>query len=57
MKRIIVFGATGTVGAYASLRLREDGFEVVAVGSRASDNGFFAQYGILSNLPPCFPQG
>lgn len=46
MKRIIVFGATGTVGAYASLRLREDGFEVVAVGSRASDNGFFARHGI-----------
>ena len=46
MKRVVVFGATGTVGAYACLYLQENGYEVVAVGSRKSDNGFFAGYGI-----------
>lgn len=46
MKKIVIFGATGLVGAYASLILKEQGFEVVAVGKRASDNGFFAGYGI-----------
>jgi UDP-glucose 4-epimerase len=45
-KRVIIFGATGTVGAYAALHLKECGFEVIAVGHRASDNGFFADYGI-----------
>ena len=46
MKTVIVFGATGTVGAYTCLQLKEDGFAVVAVGGRKSDNGFFAGYGI-----------
>lgn len=46
MKSVIVFGATGTVGAYACLHLIESGHKVVAVGRRKSDNGFFSQYGI-----------
>ena len=46
MNRVIVFGATGTVGAYTALQLKEDGMDVIAVGSRASDNGFFAANGI-----------
>ena len=46
MKNVIVFGATGTVGAYACLQLKEDGFAVTAAGGRKTDNGFFAQYGI-----------
>lgn len=41
-----MFGATGTVGAYASLYLAESGYTVLAIGSRKSDNGFFADYGI-----------
>ena len=45
-KRVLVFGATGTVGAYACLYLKEHGYSVVAVGSRKSDNGFFADNGI-----------
>lgn len=45
-KKIIVFGATGTVGAYACLYLVEHGHSVIAVGSRKSDNGFFEEYGI-----------
>lgn len=46
MKNIIVFGATGTVGAYTCLYLVENSYNVIAVGSRNSDNGFFAEYNI-----------
>lgn len=46
MRRVVIFGATGTVGAYAALYLREHGYDVVAVGSRKEDNGFFVDYGI-----------
>lgn len=46
MGRILVFGATGTVGAYLCLHLADMGYHVIAVGSRKSDNGFFADYGI-----------
>lgn len=45
-KTIVVFGATGTVGAYTCLYLAEHDYKVIAVGHRASDNGFFADYGI-----------
>ena len=46
MGKIIVFGATGTVGAYTCLYLAEMGYTVLAVGSRKNDNGFFSDYGI-----------
>lgn len=46
MKTIVVFGATGKVGCYTVLYLKEKGYEVIAVGKRKSDNGFFADYGI-----------
>jgi UDP-glucose 4-epimerase len=46
MKQIIVFGATGTVGAYTALYLKEMGYDVIASGRRKSDNSFFAQHGI-----------
>lgn len=46
MGKIVVFGATGTVGAYTCLYLKKCGYEVVAVGGRKSDNGFFADYGM-----------
>lgn len=45
-RRVVVFGATGTVGAYAALALKKDGYDVLAVGKRKSDNGFFAGHGI-----------
>lgn len=41
MKRVIVFGATGNLGAYIALYLKENGYDVIAVGHRKSDNGFF----------------
>ena len=45
-KKIIVFGATGTLGANIATHLTKLGYEVVAVGHRKNDNGFFADYGI-----------
>ncbi len=44
-KNIVIFGATGTLGAYLSTYLCQH-YTVYAVGHRASDNGFFAQYNI-----------
>ena len=41
VKKILVFGATGHLGAYTALHLKELGYEIVAVGHRTSDNGFF----------------
>lgn len=46
MEKILIFGATGTVGAYAALHLKELGYEVFAVGRRKSDNGFFKDHDI-----------
>ena len=46
MGKIIVFGATGLVGAYTAIDLKKRGYEVIAVGRRKSDNGFFADKGI-----------
>ena len=47
MKKIIIFGATGGIGAYTALHLHESGgYEIIAVGHRKSDNGFYEQYGI-----------
>lgn len=47
MKTIIVFGATGGIGVYTSLHLSKNtDYNIVAVGHRKNDNGFFEQYGI-----------
>ena len=43
-KTVVVFGATGKVGCYSALHLRKVGFDVIAVGHRPSDNGFFADH-------------
>ena len=45
-KKVIVFGATGQLGCYSALALKEKGYDVVAVGRRKSDGGFFATRGI-----------
>lgn len=42
MKKAIVFGATGQLGCYSALALKEAGYDVIAVGRRHSDGGFFA---------------
>lgn len=44
-QNIVIFGATGTIGAYLSTFLCKY-FNVYAVGHRVSDNGFFGDYGI-----------
>ncbi len=46
MKRAIVFGATGQLGCYSAMALKEHGYDVVAVGRRKSDGGFFKTRGI-----------
>lgn len=46
MKTVIVFGATGNLGAYVSVHLKSVGYDVIAVGHRKDDNGFFASKGI-----------
>ena len=46
MKTILVFGATGKLGAYISLHFHKLGYRVIAVGRRKNDNGFFADYNI-----------
>lgn len=43
---VLVLGATGNLGAYSALALKQAGFNVIAAGKRASDNGFFAQHDI-----------
>ena len=42
MKKAIVLGATGQLGCYSALALKDNGYDVVAVGRRESDGGFFA---------------
>lgn len=46
MKRIVIFGATGNLGANISLYLHKQGYDVIPVGHRKNDNGFFADYGM-----------
>ena len=46
MKKAIVLGATGQLGCYSALSLSENGYEVIAVGRRNSDGGFYATKGI-----------
>lgn len=47
MKKIVIFGATGNLGAYTAIDLKNHGYDVIAVGGRKSDNGFFSGKGIL----------
>lgn len=46
MKRVVVFGATGSLGAYISMHLHKLGYDVIPVGHRKNDNGFFNEYGM-----------
>lgn len=45
-KKVIVFGATGTLGANIAVHLKQQGYDVVAVGHRKNDNGFFEDHRI-----------
>lgn len=46
MKKIIVFGATGNLGAYIAMHMKSQGYDVIAVGGRKDDNNFFADHGM-----------
>lgn len=46
MKKVVVFGATGNLGANISMHLHHLGYDVIAVGHRKNDNGFFAEHGM-----------
>lgn len=46
MKRVVVFGATGNLGANISMHLHKLGYDVIPVGHRKNDNGFFANHGM-----------
>lgn len=45
-EKALVLGATGNLGAYSAVALKEAGFDVIAAGRRTSDNGFFEMQGI-----------
>ena len=47
MKTVVVFGATGNLGAYIAVHLKQQGYNVIAVGHRNNDNGFFADRGMV----------
>ena len=45
--KVVVFGATGGIGAYTIMHLLDTGkYELIAAGHRSSDNGFFESHGI-----------
>lgn len=43
---VLVLGATGNLGAYSTIALKNSGFNVIATGKRKSDNNFFVDQGI-----------
>lgn len=45
-EKVLVLGATGNLGAYSAIALKNAGFDVIASGKRESDNGFFKNLGI-----------
>lgn len=45
-EKILVLGATGNLGAYSALALKEAGYDIIATGKRKSDNEFFEDMGI-----------
>ena len=45
-KRVILFGATGLCGLYTSIYLKNNGYDVIAVGRRVDKNSFFKKNNI-----------
>lgn len=45
-RKVLVFGATGNLGAYSAVALKNAGYDVIAAGKRKSDNGFYESLGI-----------
>jgi UDP-glucose 4-epimerase len=47
MKNIVIFGATGTIGLYTAIELKNQGYKVFAVGRRIDSNKFFKENDIV----------
>lgn len=45
-RTVILFGATGTLGAPIAVHLKSLGYDVIAVGHRRDDKGFFKENGM-----------
>ena len=45
-KRVIVLGATGSLGTHIAVHMKQCGYDVIAVGHSRPDNGFYAERGI-----------
>ena len=45
-EKVLVLGATGNLGAYSTIALKNAGFDVIAAGHRKSDNNFFVERGL-----------
>lgn len=45
-RKVLVLGATGNLGAYSAVALKDAGYDVIATGKRKSDNGFYEGLGI-----------
>lgn len=45
-KKIVVLGATGVLGSHIAVDLKSKGYDIVAVGHRNHDNGFFRDWDI-----------
>ena len=45
-RKVLVLGATGNLGAYSAVALKNAGYDVIATGKRESDNGFYENLGI-----------
>ena len=46
MKKIVIFGATGNLGAYIAVHMKEQGYDIIGVGHRKNDNNFFSDHGM-----------
>ena len=46
LKRVIVLGATGSLGTHIAVHMKKCGYDVIAVGHSRPDNGFYAERGI-----------
>lgn len=44
-KTVLVLGATGNLGAYVAVYLKECGYNVIAASRRKTDNAFFSEKG------------
>lgn len=45
-RKVLVLGATGNLGAYSVIALKDAGYDVIATGKRKSDNEFFKDLGV-----------